>query len=121
MPICCGHQQNCSKIGPLRAKPLRANKHSVFGYASKGERVQYEWSVHHCLSPFFAGKNELGTFFSPFFKIISQKITVWRACKASSRVQCVFLPFGVRVRPPLVMIHNFLIMDNEKKSALLSA
>ena len=25
---------------------------------------------------------------------------MWRACEAHSRVQCVFLPGGVRVRPP---------------------
>ena len=32
----------------------------------------------------------------------SFECTVWRACKAPSRVQCVFLACGVRVRPSLV-------------------
>ena len=69
MPICCGHQQNCSiemaVIVPLRAKPLRADKHSVIVYVSKRERVQYECSVYHCLSPFLQEKTSLERFFFP--------------------------------------------------------
>ena len=62
-------------IGPLRAKPLRADKHSVIVYASKGERVQNDGSVHHCLSPFLQEKRFWnGCFSLPFWIFVSQKI-----------------------------------------------
>ena len=50
-----------------------ADKQSVIVYVSKGGRVQYKCSVHHCLSQFFEGKNELGTFFSSCFEHLFHK------------------------------------------------
>ena len=46
-------------------------------YVSKGERVQYECSVHHCLSTFLQEKTnleELFFFFPSCFELFSQKI-----------------------------------------------
>ena len=62
-------------IGTLRAKPLRADRHLVIVYVSKGQRVQYVCSVYHCLRQFLQDKtNSVRICFPPLWTFVWQKI-----------------------------------------------